>query len=1098
MRHQPKYAQPSSAYRIQPFWFWNGEMDDRELERQIREMADKGLGGFFLCPRQGLQIPYLSDNWFEKVRFVTDLAAKRNLEVWLYDEYPYPSGIAGGEVLLHHPDAKHKLLAHRSVPISGGGQAQLDLPWGQVLYAKAVPISPATGAPVWEEAVDLRSRVGNIQTEQVFQKTGLTAYNNKRFFTYNPQKQLRWLAPAGSGPWEVHAFVEEDVSDFKYYGTFVDPLHKDAMRTFIELTHQRYADTLGDRMPSTVKGMFTDETGLLGHLPWSPVIAGYMKEKFGTDLHEQLPALLYDMGDQSAKVRYQYYQAIHELLRDNYHRQVHDWCEAHNLQYIAEVPSVRMSTQRYSHIPGLDSAHEKLGRSLEWILDRYAHSFRYNPKMMTSLARQLGRERVLVECFHSVGWSMTLQDAKWMIDRLAALGVNMFNFHAFYYTTDGLTKHDAPPSQFLQNPYWPHFGLLADYTARLSVLMSEGRMKTDLAVLYPTASIWAHMGNPFHEFRYCGEDQEEARRLQQLKDDWHAMCKMLTLHQRDYDHLDSEILAEAQVDQGRIRLGQAEYSVLILPPMSALESEAWDVIRRFAESGGTVIAVGLLPYQTIDARTGVEEETLAWFGAERPTSRTYWADSAAEQELPRIVDRQIGRGRAYWIEAQHGLKDNEAIHAFLRIVERTSPALVRLEHADDSAVRSFLIQHRELPDEAELVFLSNQEGEHQATRFIYKGALCSLRNSLSVELLDLVTGETKGIPYTALEDGSVEVSLDFAPYEAHALYLSSREGAESASDSTALTLPASTQRPQNHAVFQLDCLADWELAAERDNVLRLGEFELTVNGAKAPVKVQPKTFIDQVADLAAQGERLPLHFRQPFGIPMEARVQYPANCRYEAEFIVEELPPTCKLLMERGAIAGNYSIRINGHLLPSNSFEQDIYYDYLNRSCDILPYLESGHNQVCIEVEAAEDWHGVVNTIYIIGDFGVAAGSAEQPARIITKPGVGHVTGTTQPGHPYYAGTVRLSQTFHLHKVPQEETFEIAFANWDPHFHDCAEVIVNGTSLGVRAWSPYRFAGSASILHEGDNEVAIRLTNTLIGMLEGKRFDYASHQLHDV
>lgn len=42
---------------IQPFWFWNGEMDHSEIIRQIQEMADKGIRGFLIHPRQGMELP---------------------------------------------------------------------------------------------------------------------------------------------------------------------------------------------------------------------------------------------------------------------------------------------------------------------------------------------------------------------------------------------------------------------------------------------------------------------------------------------------------------------------------------------------------------------------------------------------------------------------------------------------------------------------------------------------------------------------------------------------------------------------------------------------------------------------------------------------------------------------------------------------------------------------------------------------------------------------------------------------------------------------------------------------------------------------------
>ncbi|MFH5181900.1 hypothetical protein ACHHV8_04275 [Paenibacillus sp. TAB 01] len=183
------FQNPDATYRIHPFWFWNGEMDDDQIRYQIDEMADKGLGGFFVCARQGLEVPYLSDAWFDKVRVAVEAAQRRNLNVWLYDEYPYPSGIAGGEVTLEHPEAKHYTLTHRAERVQGGEHLSVELPWARILYAKAIPVSPS-GDKLWKEAVDVRSAIGNYQAEPIFQKAGLTAYNQKRFFTYRTVQKI--------------------------------------------------------------------------------------------------------------------------------------------------------------------------------------------------------------------------------------------------------------------------------------------------------------------------------------------------------------------------------------------------------------------------------------------------------------------------------------------------------------------------------------------------------------------------------------------------------------------------------------------------------------------------------------------------------------------------------------------------------------------------------------------------------------------------------------------------------------------------------------------------------------------------------------------
>jgi hypothetical protein len=91
-----------------------------------------------------------------------------------------------------------------------------------------------------------------------------------------------------------------------------------------------------------------------------------------------------------------------------------------------------------------------------------------------------------------------------------------------------------------------------------------------------------------------------------------------------------------------------------------------------------------------------------------------------------------------------------------------------------------------------------------------------------------------------------------------------------------------------------------------------------------------------------------------------------------------------------------------------------------------------------------------------------------------------------------------FKRSFELQQIPEQTSFELSFSGWDRHFHDCAEVLVNGTSLGVKAWSPYCWTGLTALLHEGDNQVEIKVTNTLIGLLEGKYFDYEQHAVKPI
>lgn len=1095
------FEHPEAQYRVHPFWFWNGEMGEEQIRRQITEMHAQGVGGFFICPRQGLQIPYLSVAWFDKVRIAVSSAAAYGMQVWLYDEYPYPSGMAGGEVTLDFPEAKQRELVYHHSTVRGGEGVDMELPWGRILLAQAVR-RDVQGKRNWRTSIDLRRFIGNIQTDQVYQETGLTSYNRKRFFTYQTAFRLIWDVPEGD--WELIVFQEKEIDDFKYYGNFVDPCHKEAMRHFIQLTHDRYKNAVGEHFESgVIRGMFSDEIAPLGRLPWSPQLPRYFSERCGYSLMESLPALLFRDAPNAAVIRYDYFQSLHLLLRESYHEQVHDWCEAAGIQYAAEVPGVRMTTQLYSHMPGGDSAHEKIGRPLSWILERYGQRLRDNPKMVSSLARQLGRSRNMVECFHSVGWSMTLQDAKWMIDRMAAMGTNFYNFHAFFYTIGGLTKHDAPPSQFLQNPYWKHFRQLGDYTGRLSYLMSTGTAIIRIAVLDPTTTFWSLMGNPLHGFEYSGEDEAERAQLKQLIQDWMQITAHLLQQRRDYDHLDPELLAEADVTSGVIQIGNARYDVLILPPMLNLEAAAWAQIKRLVAAGGTVISMGMLPHIGIQSGSPVGDEAAVFF-------------ETAGQNGPSGEKR----GSTCFLPYEVGSESGHALplRKLLQLLEKVVPEVVSWGMAVEST--ALLMQTRQLSAGEFMVFLSNQEGErHEGELQIDReqmqqryGMELSEDSRLLVERLHLETGQREVLPYT-IREGQWCIALTLAPYEAHAVrfLLQSRvaggaqkrgelEISDERKESTSSGKAEEAERPEEAcSSLVLSCEGPWRIRAGQPNNLRIGQFRLEAFNERglfleiAHASVKP--FIDQAAASAEQPS-LPVQFEQVFGTPKKASIAYPIQCRYTAAFELSTELSECVLFMDRAAISGQWSMEINGHKVTREQFMPAEITDHTNIACNAVDLLHSGLNEMVITVEITKDEDGIVDPIYLRGSFGVE-NDHEGAVCLVPEPHMAEGIGPEPLQlYPHFAGEMSYTRMFWLEETaPEASCFELEFEDWQ--VQDVTEVRVNGHSLGVRCWSPYRWKGERSWLRSGENEIEVRVTNTLIGLLEGMYFDATEHRLQD-
>ena len=593
---------------IQPFWFWNGAIDEGEIRRQIGEMKSQGFQGFFIHPRQGMEIPYLSKPFFERVKVAIGAAKEHRMEVWLYDEFPYPSGISGGRVTLDHPEYACTELTKTCQVFQGGETARLSGPWGKVLMARAYRMKNETCC--WEDYVDLTDYVGSGYRQDVFQMSGLTQYNKKRYFQGDLGQLLCWEVPAGR--WKIYLYTEAVMKNFKYFEYFIDPLNPEAVRYFLETTHERYKEYVGDEFGKTIRGVFTDEvTAFPPFHPWSPLLPGLVKSMSGLDLISHLPALSEDMGEITHKIRYAYWNAATEQFIASWEQQVYQWCDENNLIYTGEKPILRSKELQFTHIPGIDAGHQKFGCRAVLAADKY----RANGKIVSSAAHFYGKPAAICEAFHSIGWGMTLQDAKWIFDWLTVMGIDWFATHGAYYTTDALKKHDAPPSFFYQMPWWRNTHELSSYVEKLNHFLMDGRRKVQVLLLDPVTSTWT----------------EIEERLKKLNEDFAAFQNMLLRSGVDYYVMDPQLFANGRVEMtdGRgcyVNCGDC-YQMIVLPFMTNLETAAVKMLQKYAEAGGVILAAGTLPFRNLEGYH-YEEWTAKQFGvAPEHAYKAYFSDS---------------------------------------------------------------------------------------------------------------------------------------------------------------------------------------------------------------------------------------------------------------------------------------------------------------------------------------------------------------------------------------------------------------------------------------------------------------------------------------
>ncbi len=593
-------AIPTGFY---PFWFWNDTLAEAEVQWQVEQMAAQGVRGFFIHPRQGLGQPYLSEAFFQMVDIAVEAAEDHDLLVHLYDEYPYPSGIAGGEVTLGNPETYATRLEQRTFDVPGGS-VRRSLPRGEVLSCVAYP--RGDGAVDWSHGQDLRDAVGPVLIRDSFVEMGLTDYNRKRYFASEPTPILEVTLP--EGPHRLFVSVQTVITHHKYWNHTVDVLNPEAIARFIQLTHARYRARYGDRFGDTIVSICVDET----QPGWSDRLPDAFEEAYGYALAPKLPALQDAAHPDHDRVTRDLTQLQYRLFCETFEEPIAGWCAAHGLAYSGEKPSMRMAQLRYMDIPGCEPGHTKVGAKPDWLQAR----LRSNAKATASAAYFYGKAGSLCECYHSTGWSATLQDAKTIADGLLLAGIDFLVPHGFFYSTHGLKKHDAPPTFFFQMPFWPHFGRLSAYVDRIGAQFAGTHIDADLLVVDPAS------GRP---------SLPDLGRYEDLL--WALMHRHLDVH-----IVDTDILTEGTITEGSVRVRDVDAAVVLIPPMREVEPplQAW--LDRFTEAGGIVITWDEMPDVSAMIRRVLEHIA--------PSLRVQ--DTSGDEIRDVLVVKRVGPDRTLW------------------------------------------------------------------------------------------------------------------------------------------------------------------------------------------------------------------------------------------------------------------------------------------------------------------------------------------------------------------------------------------------------------------------------------------------------------------
>jgi polygalacturonase len=541
-----RFAAPPAENSITLWWGWDGPVDDSVIIHDLDKIKSFGYNAVMIEAGYEMTQPYLSEGWFNLVKFAVEQAKNRNMRVWIEDEGKYPSGFAGG-----------KFSAERS-----------DLRMQALLPDMTIDVQP------------------NETIHQKFNSNVISAaaVNDDGRIILLPisNNELAWTAPAGN--WRIytvrHQFKTSPTrsANNPTHGkdttaSLFDYLNPEGTQQFIAWTHNQYKKYFGSEFGRTFMGIMGDEPDF-SYTPWTPEITAAFQKRKGYDVRPYLSTFFMDKTNDSLKrVKADYWDVWSDLFKENFFDIQSEWCRQNNIEYIVHLNHEEKAMalaksegdffkcMRNVGVPGVDAIWSQI-----W-MDHVADY----PKLASSAAHLFGKPRAFTESFAAYTHKPSVAQAKWVMDHQLVRGINLVQ-NMFWSSSAGNQKPDQPP--FFMRDSFPN---VAETINRSTYLLTQGKPAAQIAVYYPTTSMW------------LGNEESDKSTL--------AIAQKLLEQQRDFDFVDEQALTSLLMltERGLRNLSDQYYKAIIIPIVSVISKAALSKLRDFADNGGKVIFMESLP-----------------------------------------------------------------------------------------------------------------------------------------------------------------------------------------------------------------------------------------------------------------------------------------------------------------------------------------------------------------------------------------------------------------------------------------------------------------------------------------------------------------------
>ncbi|MFP4444550.1 MAG: hypothetical protein ACLFST_15630, partial [Spirochaetia bacterium] len=577
-----RFTESPGRYRPVPWLGYSGSLTEEEVLASIEEMHRQSIYSFFIFPVYGMEIEYLSPEWFSLVRKSVRRAASLGMEVWIYDDYNWPSGTCGGKLILEHPEYSiRRIEAFISDYIPPGEELRFP---GQDPFIKTVAVTesgrslPATLSKDEESGYSWKNDTAEPAriTHLYIQEPAPLKYNLCLF------KGSLWQKEYDLGT---------------HYLEFLNP---DAVEEFITMTYRRYRSELKD-LWSSIAGFMTDEPSLRESIHYYPPFLKTFEKTYGYNLEDRLEHLFLPGSENAFQVRADYWRLAGKIFAENLGR-INRWCRKHGVDFTGhflgeESPGAEVwhqgsaAVRKEMSIPGMDVLYDTpCDPTPSNTYSTFVHHYdnlALTGKLVSAASETAGSRRAFAEAFGGFPYWGGPADLTAQTHWTTAQGINFINDNSLSVSWKSFRKRTLWGKHFTM-PWWECYSNFVKTAGRCCLLESVGRPIRPIGLVYPELTAQALTFRNWHR----GSSGVTGTLLQSNKL-VQETASALSLNHRDWGILWENGLSESSGDRENCR-------ILIIPGAYCLSRKILEDLMVQQRKGICLIFVGSAPEYFID------------------------------------------------------------------------------------------------------------------------------------------------------------------------------------------------------------------------------------------------------------------------------------------------------------------------------------------------------------------------------------------------------------------------------------------------------------------------------------------------------------------